>query len=818
MGNRRAIGAGVASSLPSLSFNFSSGTVLDSVGGVVPAFTRATTKVGTDWEGKPFVALSGEVVFAGLRRVRNCVPTTSEDFTNGAWVKTTCNITPGIADPQGGTTAYTMTATAGAALLNNGAGSTALGNPCVTSIWIRRRTGVGIITLRAGGTTPIDVTAAVTAVWRRISVAAAATDASFRCAIQLATNGDEVDIWRAMGEDVTGQSNQNPSEYVSVGVLSTPFHGAKVDGVKYFPWLNGNSVTANVVTETTGVAIPKRTGIGIGRVNVNGNTVDYFSTPSAAANQFNGSFDIDWSGTLDSLAIAQYLVAKDESSNRHFALGVNASGQLMAEVYDSAAAWGAFSASSVAVSTIFAAGQLMYVRWKFTWAASGNVLMDYFTSQDGVTWAALGIQRTLVATGNTMGQANGTLTVMGRAFGSNQTVAKGNVFRARIYSGFRDAGGTLVVDFNPANWSTGTTFVGNTGETWTLNGGAKVNKFANGYYPEVANTNLVLQSEDFSTTWTAVGTPTRTGNAKQCGFIKLDLIGDDDATAIEGYTQVVTFTADGVKSRSFFFAQGTSTSSVLRIRDTTAAADRLLAAITWTAGIPTVTMTTGTLIGAFARGNGVWHVEVLTTAVTAANANQVECYPATDAALAVANTGNMYWGGEQAENNATRCSSYIPTTTATVTRNKDDMSLASLGSWFNPAAGSLIASLITGADVSSEIIVSINDASTANRLRVYAGGSAVFLVTTASVAQATVTVAGVPVLSATSIGAAYALNDFIDVKDATLGTPDNSGTVPTVTQMEIGQEVGANQFNGLISSLDYYPQRLPNATLQALTS
>jgi hypothetical protein len=48
-------------------------------------------------------------------------------------------------------------------------------------------------------------------------------------------------------EDVSGQSNQNPSEYVSRGVLSSPYHGANVDGVKYFDTYNGNTVSNNIV-------------------------------------------------------------------------------------------------------------------------------------------------------------------------------------------------------------------------------------------------------------------------------------------------------------------------------------------------------------------------------------------------------------------------------------------------------------------------------------------------------------------------------------------------------------------------------------------
>jgi len=39
-------------------------------------------------------------------------------------------------------------------------------------------------------------------------------------------------------ENVTGQSNQNPSEYVSVGVLAAPYHGFGADGAKYFDYQN----------------------------------------------------------------------------------------------------------------------------------------------------------------------------------------------------------------------------------------------------------------------------------------------------------------------------------------------------------------------------------------------------------------------------------------------------------------------------------------------------------------------------------------------------------------------------------------------------
>lgn len=191
---------------------------------------------------------------------------------------------------------------------------------------------------------------------------------------------------------------------------------------------------------------------------------------------------------------------------------------------------------------------------------------------------------------------------------------------------------------------------------------------------EGAQTNLCLRSEDFGTTWVVIGTPTSTAAARTIGDLVLDLIGDDSAAALEGYSQVVTFTANAVKAVSIVLAAGTSTGGVIRLRDTTSAADRLLATITWSAGVPTVVMTTGTQIGAsVALDNGAYRFEFQTTSVTAANVNQIEVYPATTAALAVANTGTVYAGGVMAVN-AVLTSNYIKTLGSTVIRNADALS------------------------------------------------------------------------------------------------------------------------------------------------
>ena len=62
-------------------------------------------------------------------------------------------------------------------------------------------------------------------------------------------------ITKTQLENVTGQSNQAPGEYQSVGVLAAPYQGAGVDGLGFYNTLNGNTVSGNVVTPGTGAPI-----------------------------------------------------------------------------------------------------------------------------------------------------------------------------------------------------------------------------------------------------------------------------------------------------------------------------------------------------------------------------------------------------------------------------------------------------------------------------------------------------------------------------------------------------------------------------------
>lgn len=191
---------------------------------------------------------------------------------------------------------------------------------------------------------------------------------------------------------------------------------------------------------------------------------------------------------------------------------------------------------------------------------------------------------------------------------------------------------------------------------------------------EPSRTNRVIQSEDFGTTWVALGTPTRTPAAFTVSGISLDLIGDDDAGVLEGYTQNIAFSGAGNEAVSIYVAQGSSTSSCIRLRDTTAGAQRLEAFVTWSGGLPSVTTTVGTYLGYESlAGGSVFRLLFSNVNVTVVNTNQLQILPAAVSGLAVTNTGTIYAGGVQVED-GTFPTSYIKTTTVTVTRAADALS------------------------------------------------------------------------------------------------------------------------------------------------
>lgn len=165
-------------------------TLVPSIGNFSPIFNRSTTASVTDFEGIIRLAKSGEARFEGARRVENLL------------ANSTTLSSQGVSVVSG--TVYTLSFYGtGSVVLSGGYSGSISGTGALNRVQ-------STFTATSTGTLTITVTGSVTS---------------------------------AQLENVTGQSVQTAGEYVSTNVLSAPYHGANVDGVKYFTTkLDGSAI------------------------------------------------------------------------------------------------------------------------------------------------------------------------------------------------------------------------------------------------------------------------------------------------------------------------------------------------------------------------------------------------------------------------------------------------------------------------------------------------------------------------------------------------------------------------------------------------
>ena len=196
-------------------------------------------------------------------------------------------------------------------------------------------------------------------------------------------------------------------------------------------------------------------------------------------------------------------------------------------------------------------------------------------------------------------------------------------------------------------------------------------------------------------------------------------------------------------------------------------------------------------------------------------------------------TGDGYSGlyiwGAQCESASSFATSYIPTVAASATRQADAASMTgtNFSSWYDAAEGTVYAEAqapVWSTASAAPAVVSINDGSASNRM--YLGRSAsttrpFFNVATSGATQADVTTSLTSWAGGATMRLAgvYKVNDFALSIDGGAAGTDTAGTVPVVNQMLIGLRTTGDGavWNSAIRKLAYYPLRLTNAQLQAIT-
>jgi hypothetical protein len=335
---------------------------------------------------------------------------------------------------------------------------------------------------------------------------------------------------------------------------------------------------------------------------------------------------------------------------------------------------------------------------------------------------------------------------------------------------------------------------------------------------EEQRVNLLLYSAELdNAAWTKAGS-TITANATTSpdGTTNADKLVENTVATTQHRVQQAATTVIGTSySFSVYLKAGERTAARVRAIGTATFAD---CTVNLTAGTISVITGAATITNA---GNGWYRVSVS----GAADSTTTTCYVNLIDAGSITYTGDgvsgaFVWGAQLEA--GTFATSYIPTVASTVTRAADVavMTGTNFSSWYNASEGTMVAFYnTTTAAVSSALgAFGVSDTTSNERMQIRRNNvntNAGFLVVDGGVTQysQTVVAASGPYRSAL----AYANGDIRGVNNGTLATA-GSGTIPTVTQAEIGFGQGIGYLNGHLSSVTYYATRLTNAQLQALSA
>lgn len=240
-------------------------------------YTRATPATVQDHEWRIVSVKSGEARFTGARRVSNTFAY-SQELTNAAW--TVGGITRALhTETINGIPTYSLLDDATTVVHRTYQAQTFVsGNTYIASYYLKQNTlayaqiylsGVSNdyanFDLSTGtvsaGTSGAGSISSLGNGWYRCSLKFTTTSGGSNAVNLITINSSTsaraqsylgTGVWyyasAAQLEDVTGQSIQTVGEYVSTNVLSSPFHGAMVDWVKYFnTTLAGDTISPTIL-------------------------------------------------------------------------------------------------------------------------------------------------------------------------------------------------------------------------------------------------------------------------------------------------------------------------------------------------------------------------------------------------------------------------------------------------------------------------------------------------------------------------------------------------------------------------------------------
>ena len=335
---------------------------------------------------------------------------------------------------------------------------------------------------------------------------------------------------------------------------------------------------------------------------------------------------------------------------------------------------------------------------------------------------------------------------------------------------------------------------------------------------EESRTNMVLQSEDFGTSWT-LGNITLAANDTNspANTLTADKMTATAATAV--FSQIMAKAASAITYTASIFVKGDSTAFSISLDDTTTI-NRGRVSLNLTTGVLGTPAVDGNFTSPSATvtqyANGFYRLTLTVTSNIVPALRMRPFFTTTD--------NVVYVWGAQVETGAF-ATSYIPTTTTALTRNADvaTMTGTNFSDWFNategtvnltfqglPSSSSQIARMgcINDGTVNNSLISAWIAGVTTLRSRLVVGGATQFQFS-----------GTIDPTAQNTYCAAYKVNDFAGAFNASTVSTDTLGTLWTPTQISFGADANGatNVFSGHLKKFNYWPQRLTNAEVQSFS-
>jgi hypothetical protein len=344
-----------------------------------------------------------------------------------------------------------------------------------------------------------------------------------------------------------------------------------------------------------------------------------------------------------------------------------------------------------------------------------------------------------------------------------------------------------------------------------------------GLLVEEQRTNLLLRSEEFdNASWTVnPGSKTVTANttAAPNGTLTADTVTANGISAVHFVDQTVTLTAI---SYAYTVYAKAGTNNFIQLRTSATLGGRH-------ANFDVSTGATGTSANITSSsiefiGNDWYRCSMVFTSTAATGTIAIILVTSNSAASAEVNslsTSVILWGA-QLEAGAFP-TSYIPTTTAAATRSADVASItgANFSSWYRQVEGTIYYDGTVSQGLAAfPWFYNITDGTINNSIGTYQHTSGIYgaLSTGGTAITPDPSVIFTPVSGAAAKHAlAVKTSDTRAAYNGTLSAAQTTTVMPVVNQLAIGQRVTGNRMTGTIRRLTYWPQRLSNSTLQAIT-